>query len=68
MIENEEKKWFVVQIKLNSYDLATRNLQRQGFEAFLPKMTITNRKTINFFKGYSTISGIRFCILQSKTF
>lgn len=49
MLENEGKKWFAVQIKPNSYNLAARNLHRQGFETFLPKMTITNREIINLF-------------------
>lgn len=48
MLENEGKKWFAVQIKPNSYNLAIRNLHRQEFETFLPKMTITNRKYNKF--------------------
>lgn len=43
------KKWFIVQIKPNSYDLASRNLVRQGFEIFSPKMSITKRKNNKFF-------------------
>ena len=31
------RKWFIAQIKQNSYDLATQNLERQGFETFLQK-------------------------------
>lgn len=42
------KKWFVVQIKPKSYDLAYRNLERQGFEAFAPKMRITTKKENKF--------------------
>lgn len=56
------KKWFVVQIKPNSYDLAIRNLERQGFETFLPKMKATiktNNKFINkdvaVFPGYAFV-------------
>ena len=43
MIKNNVKKWFVVQIKPNSYNLANRNLKRQEFETFFPKMMITKR-------------------------
>ena len=60
---NEDKKWFVVQIKPNSCDLANRNLERQGFETFLPKMSVTNRKNNKFvakdvfvFPGYIFVS------------
>ena len=53
------KKWFIVQIKPNSYKSATQNLERQGFETFLPKMDITQRqknkflyKNVYVFPGY----------------
>ena len=49
MDQNLFKKWFVVQIKPNSGDLAVRNLERQGFETFGPKMKITIRKNNKFF-------------------
>ena len=59
MDENLYKKWLIVQIKPNSYDLAMRNLERQGFETFLPKMEITKRqenkflvKIVYVFPGY----------------
>ena len=48
MNEKFVKKWFVVQIKPKSYDLAYRNLERQGFEAFAPKMRITTKKENKF--------------------
>ena len=54
-----ENKWFIAQIKPNSYDVAIRNLERQGFKTFLPKMEITQRKenkflvkNVNVFPGY----------------
>jgi transcriptional antiterminator RfaH len=57
--QNLVKKWLVVQIKPNSYDLAVRNLQRQGFETFLPKMKTTIKtenkfinKNVLVFPGY----------------
>ena len=53
------KKWLIAQIKPNSYDLAVRNLERQGFKTFLPKMEITQRqkdkfidKNVYVFPGY----------------
>ena len=63
MTYNEDIKWFVVQIKPNSCNLASRNLERQGFETFIPKMSITNRKNNKFvakdvcvFPGYIFVS------------
>ena len=56
------KKWFVAQIKPNSYYLASRNLARQGFEAFLPINEVTTKKENKFinkevfvFPGYAFI-------------
>mgnify|MGYP001288351117 CR=1 FL=1 len=49
------KKWLIVQIKPNSYDLASRNLQRQGFETFLPKMKITIKKENKFINRYVAV-------------
>ena len=48
MNQNYLKKWLIVQIKPNSYDLAIRNLRRQGFETFLPKMKTTIKKENKF--------------------
>ena len=42
------KQWHLVQFKPNSYRLAVRNLQRQGFETFLPLQEITSRKPSSF--------------------
>jgi transcriptional antiterminator RfaH len=59
MNQSLDKKWFVVQIKPNSYHSAIQNLERQGFETFLPKMGITQRqknkfvvKNVYVFPGY----------------
>ena len=56
------KKWFIVQIKPNSYHLAFRNLERQGFETFFPKMKVTIKKENKFiskdvlvFPGYGFV-------------
>ena len=60
------KKWLVAKIKSNSHDLAFRNLERQGFEAFFPKMKVTIKKENKFiskdvlvFPGYVFV-GIDF--------
>ena len=52
----------VAQLKPNSYDLAVRNLERQGFQTFLPKMKATIKKVNTFinkdvlvFPGYAFI-------------
>ena len=45
---SSEKKWFIAQIKPNSYNTAIQNLERQGFETFLPKMNITLRQKNKF--------------------
>ena len=59
MNQSLDKKWFIAQIKPNSYDTAIQNLERQGFETFLPKMEITQRqknkflvKNVYVFPGY----------------
>ena len=38
------KKWFLLQFKSNSHRLAERNLNRQGFESFLPLLDVTKYK------------------------
>ncbi len=52
MNQNLIKKWLIAKIKPNSYDLASRNLERQGFETFLPKMRVTVRKKNKFIHKY----------------
>jgi transcriptional antiterminator RfaH len=42
------KQWHLVQFKPNSHRLAVENLQRQGFETFLPLQEITRRKASCF--------------------
>jgi len=67
MTYKEDKKWFVVQIKPNSYGLANRNLERQGFETFLPKMSVTNRKNNKFFaKDVYVFPGYIFVSFDTK--
>jgi transcriptional antiterminator RfaH len=57
------KHWYLIQFKPNSHRMAERNLQRQGFETFLPMQKITQRKASHFvsdakpfFPGYMFVS------------
>jgi transcriptional antiterminator RfaH len=56
------KEWFVLQFKPNSYHIAKKNLNQQGFEVFLPLHESTSRKLSRFisttkplFPGYMFI-------------
>ena len=56
------KEWFILQFKSNSHHQATKNLNRQGFETFLPLHDTTSRKLSRFintskplFPGYMFI-------------
>ena len=56
------KHWFILQFKSNSHHQATKNLNRQGFETFLPLHDTTSRKLSRFvntskplFPGYMFI-------------
>ena len=42
------KEWFILQFKPNSHHIATKNLNRQGFETFLPLHDTTSRKLSRF--------------------
>lgn len=55
--------WYLIQFKPNSHRIAECNLNRQGFETFLPKQKITRRKASSFvsdlkplFPGYMFVS------------
>ena len=57
------KEWFILQFKPNSHNQAAKNLNRQGFETFLPLHSITSRKASRFinssqplFPGYMFIT------------
>tara|TARA_B100001057_G_C22843591_1_gene948106 strand:- start:1144 stop:1662 length:519 start_codon:yes stop_codon:yes gene_type:complete len=64
-----DKKWLVAQIKPNSYDLAFRNLKRQGFATFLPKMKITTRKEKRFiYKDVLVFPGYMFVGVDPQDF
>ena len=56
------KEWFILQFKPNSHNQAAKNLNRQGFETFLPLYDTTLRKASRFvtstkplFPGYMFI-------------
>jgi transcriptional antiterminator RfaH len=64
------KEWFILQFKPNSHHQAAKNLNRQGFETFLPLIDSTSRKLSRFvntsrplFPGYMFI---RFDRAESK--
>ena len=46
------KEWFILQFKSNSHHRATKNLNRQGFETFLPLHNTTSRNTTRFINAY----------------
>ena len=55
--------WYIVQFKPNSHKIAVRNLQRQGFETFLPMHEVTRRTAAKFetvirplFAGYMFVA------------
>jgi len=57
------KEWFILQFKPNSHLQASKNLNRQGFETFLPLHDTTSRKASRFittnqplFPGYMFIT------------
>ena len=57
------KEWFVLKFKPNSHHQAKKNLNRQGFETFLPLYSSTSRKSSRFtsnrkplFPGYMFIA------------
>ena len=42
------KQWHIIQLKPNCLGLAVKNLQRQGFETFMPMQEISCRKSSRF--------------------
>lgn len=50
--------WYLAQLKPNALSIAERNLQRQGFETFMPKLRETRRgaqfveRAVPLFPGY----------------
>ena len=45
------KEWFILQFKPNSHYQAVKNLNRQGFETFLPLTNKTSQKLSRFIKA-----------------
>ena len=73
MNQSLDKRWCIAQIKPNSYNSAIQNLERQGFETFLPKMKITQRqkdkfidKNVYVFPGYMFVCFDPDIIMWSK--
>ena len=46
--ENEGTSWFLAQLKRNCASIADRNLKRQGFKTFLPKVEETQKRNGKF--------------------
>ncbi|MDB0015538.1 transcriptional activator RfaH [Amylibacter sp.] len=49
------KEWFILQFKSNSHHLAAKNLNRQGFETFLPLYDNTSRRLSQFINTSKTL-------------
>ena len=61
MNQSLDKKWYIVQIKPNSYYTAYKNLERQGIDTFLPMMEKTLRQENKFlFKNIYVFPGYMF--------
>ena len=63
MTSSDTNSWYIVQFKPNSHKIAVRNLQRQGFETFLPMHEVTRRTVVKFdtvirplFAGYMFVA------------
>ncbi len=48
MTAGPDRHWYLVQFKPNSHSIALRNLNRQGFETFLPMLSVTSRVGARF--------------------
>ena len=48
MTSSDTTSWYIVQFKPNSLKIAVRDLQRQGFETFLPMHEVTRRTAAKF--------------------
>ncbi|MBF9040374.1 transcriptional activator RfaH [Rhodobacterales bacterium LSUCC0387] len=59
-------EWYVVQFKPNSHNIALRNLNRQGFETFLPMLSVTSRVGSRFVsKSRPVFPGYLFVALDA---
>ena len=48
MTRSNTPSWYIVQFKPNSHKIAVSNLERQGFETFLPMQAVTRRTVVKF--------------------
>ena len=44
-------EWYLIQFKRNSHQIASRNLNQQGFKTFLPLQDLTSRRGSEFLKS-----------------
>ena len=59
-------EWYLVQFKPNSHNIALRNLNRQGFETFLPMLSVTSRVGSRFVsKSRPLFTGYLFVALDA---
>ena len=62
-MQPSKTSWHIVQFKPNSHKIALRNLERQGFETFLPVHEVTRRTAVKYetvirplFAGYMFVA------------
>lgn len=51
MPNTEQKRWIAAQLRPNCHQMAKRNLERQGFEPYLPTLAVTMRRGAEFVKA-----------------
>ena len=63
MCKKKSNLWYVVQLKSNSHKVVELNLNRQGFETFMPVQEVSKRRVSRFvssvkplFPGYMFVS------------
>ena len=63
MAPSKTLSWYIVQFRPNSHKIALRNLERQGFETFLPMQEVSRRTAVKFetvirplFAGYMFVA------------
>jgi transcriptional antiterminator RfaH len=64
---NKMNDWYLIQFKPNSYQIAQRNLLRQGFKTFLPMQQITRRNASRFVSDLQPLfPGYMFVCVNSE--
>jgi len=62
------QKWFLLQIKPNAYQIATKNLNRQGFYNFTPMIQVTARRLDKFKSQFTPLfPGYMFIKLETSS-